>query len=319
MSEKETFGAGRFDGFPRSFYDAIPFAEDSDALAPDFCEAAKRLSSYREIDKILRESGLPDDPALQKRFQDEPGLLFYLAEIRALPFSDSEHLLTCLNFPHVYPLLARLHLLPGLALFFSDLAKAQGEEILLALLENDSAISGGWLSKIAGVYFLLPEEKQRQFLNPKTLSGTARKFAQMRNTVSHQLLALSEGIQKPDFSLPFRLSPNRQEAEIGDYRFCEISSLREAQRIWKELKPDDEIWWFSLPEPGDPNVYPVGVWNGRRAAAILTVRYGEIIRGRMSNQAATDPPFMKAVREYAKQTGLRLEGSKKIRKGGNTK
>lgn len=316
--EKELFGVERFDGFPRSFYDAIPFAEDSDTLAPTFCEAAKQLTSSREVGKILRESGLPDDPKLQKRFQDEPGLLFYLAEIRALPFSDAKHLLACLNFPHVYPLLAKLHLLPGLALFFSDFAKVQGEEFLLTLLENNAAISFDRLSKIAGVYFLPPEEKRRQFLNPKTISGAARRFAQGKRTVSHQLLALSEAMQKSNFSLPFRRSPNRQEAEIDGYRFREIFSLREAQRMLKELKPDEEIWWFSLSEPGDPNVYPVGVWNGQRAAAILTIRNGEITKTLTPERSAA-PSLMRAVREYANQTRLRFTNPKTNKTGGNTK
>ena len=79
-----------------------------------------------------------------------------------------------------------------------------------------------------------------------------------------------------------------------------------------------EIRWLSLPEPGDPNVYPVGVWNGQHAAAILTVRNCEITKTITSERSA-DPSLTRAVREYVVQTGLRPGNLKTNKTGGNTK
>jgi len=119
----------KYRGYPRNFYDGIPFSCNSRKIDESFGEISKELSSrrYSEVDKLYLQLGLPDKKAIRRIIFDNPSLLFYGREIRELPFDNADILQQLLTNDVVFRLLSKLHSFPGAMGFISDMIEEKGE------------------------------------------------------------------------------------------------------------------------------------------------------------------------------------------------
>lgn len=113
-----------FVGYPRSFYAAIPFGEDSLKPDPSFRPHSRRLRYAGNAVALYDQSGLPKAKTVRRLFFENPGLFFYLEESRRLwqIIRDPNRFLSVFTCPHIYQILADLHTRPAVFVYLEDVA-----------------------------------------------------------------------------------------------------------------------------------------------------------------------------------------------------
>ena len=137
----------QFVGFPRQFYDAIPFSKNAYYIDPSFEKNIKRLHERKNAPQLFMESALPKVKSIKRIFFEEPGLFFYLRECEDLwsVIGDVNLFRELLQSSVVYEILSQYHLYPGVIGFYKDYVKVKSPRSLLKLLidhsydENDEA------------------------------------------------------------------------------------------------------------------------------------------------------------------------------------
>ncbi len=128
----------RFQGFPRIFYDAIPYDADDGQIEPSFAAAASGIRRAQDLPAVLESSALPGVKSLKRAMFSTPGLFFYLPELETLwpIFGDVNVFTGFLESEHVFAALAFLHQYPGAADFLRDYREEAGSPALLALMKK---------------------------------------------------------------------------------------------------------------------------------------------------------------------------------------
>ena len=104
----------RFQGFPTSFYKAIPIDRRSRVLSIGFSEIAEQLRSYNNVPIVFERYGLPNKKRLKNVIFTNPELLFFVNEIKKLLFLNYDVIIQILTSKVVYKFLAYLHQKPEL-------------------------------------------------------------------------------------------------------------------------------------------------------------------------------------------------------------
>lgn len=128
-----------FHGYPRSFYDAIPYSTINGALHESFRDIAGKLRNAADLPKVYEASVLPKTKAIKRLFYASPGLFFYLKEAEFLWQITSDRNVferRIMGLPNIYEVLSLLHRYPRTKAFFEDYAQAKGASGLAARLEH---------------------------------------------------------------------------------------------------------------------------------------------------------------------------------------
>lgn len=207
----------RFQGFPRNFFDAIPFAGGSKRIESSFSGIAGRLGRYRDTPELYAELGLPAKKAVRRTFFKTPALFFYAREIKELPFRNGDVLLQILRAPEVFLFLALLKTLPGMMGFLRAVVAQKGD-----------AAAWQWIRRrieslpfVAAAYLLLPEGKREDILH-----GASSRSA--------------PGLLFPDgvaFNYPFarEYAAKIPNSRIGEYVFRELKTIADYRAAGDEL------------------------------------------------------------------------------------
>ncbi len=134
----------QFAGFPRSFYDAIPYVRGSYQIEETFHDVAGRLHKAENAILIFCESNLPKCKSLKRVLFSNMGLFFYMNECEELWRATNDINLYCrlLQNEAVFDLLSLLHQCPRLFEFVFDFACIKGAKALVEMLSH------GWTSSI---------------------------------------------------------------------------------------------------------------------------------------------------------------------------
>lgn len=128
FSLESMFKMTSFVGYPRNFYDCIPYAQDSYLVDKSFGGRAKQLVDSRRIDDVYKASSLPMCKSVRKCFFENPGLFFYLHEAEKLwAIVDDPNLFNSfLRSARVFEFLSELHMRPGIFEYLHDYAAVKG-------------------------------------------------------------------------------------------------------------------------------------------------------------------------------------------------
>lgn len=132
----------QFQGFPRAFYDQIPFSkENPNALHGSFIHIAEQLRTPEAAMAALKNSSLPDIKSVRKLFLEHPGYFFYLKECAMLYGILQDPNLLCRALQPrrsfmSYLTLGFLHRCPGAIKFYQDYARIMGAVGLCRRLES---------------------------------------------------------------------------------------------------------------------------------------------------------------------------------------
>lgn len=128
----------RFIGYSRSFYNAIPFTENTGRIDGAFKRVAKKLHCAEDLPALYEEYMLPKAKSIRKIFFENPGLFFYISECQELwiLIQDINLYRRLLQSESNYDILLQLHLYPGVLDYYRDYIKVKGVKLFIANLEK---------------------------------------------------------------------------------------------------------------------------------------------------------------------------------------
>jgi len=203
----------RFPGYPRSFYDAIPYAYMSRKIDNSFKKIANRIGEYRNIGDLYSDLGLPNKKQLKKTVMENPALLFYANELKALPFQNYDVVLQIIKSDDVFKLLAYLRYLPGLRLFLEQFIAAKGETTAWNAVSKRIHV----LPQLAAYYLILPQSQHEKLLRDP--------YRESYNTTPTFNWPVS---QKYDVNIP--------DEQINEYSFVALRNNADYQKTARELR-----------------------------------------------------------------------------------
>ncbi len=126
----------QFTGFPRSFYDAIPFGSDGDQVEETFTDIAFRLHKVESAIQMFFDSDIPKCKSMKRAFFSNMGLLFYMKECEALwhTIADVNIFYCLLKSDAIFNVLSILHQRPRLFEIVDDFARVKGTKALTDML-----------------------------------------------------------------------------------------------------------------------------------------------------------------------------------------
>ena len=128
----------RFIRYSRSFYNAIPFTENTGRIDGAFKRVAKKLHCAEDLPALYEEYMLPKAKSIRKIFFENPGLFFYISECQELwiLIQDINLYRRLLRSEANYDILLQLHLYPGVLDYYRDYIKGKGVKMFIANLEK---------------------------------------------------------------------------------------------------------------------------------------------------------------------------------------
>ncbi|MGM9553712.1 MAG: hypothetical protein ACI3V2_05355 [Faecousia sp.] len=127
-------------GYDAAFYKTLPFAANGELLERSFLAAARKLHFAKNVPGIVKKAKLPHTKSIQKVMFENPGLLFYTAELERLwkLFDNIDLFRTFLVSHAVFRELLYLHKMPALLDFYREYKAVFGTPSLLKRLTAGS-------------------------------------------------------------------------------------------------------------------------------------------------------------------------------------
>lgn len=216
----------KFIGYPRAFYDAIPYLMGHDEPDDTFIDVSHRLHRANEAISLLQTSILSSKKSLRKIIYANPGLLFYLNELEILYSVFKDVNLFCRLIEHldVFHLLAVLHAYPGIQVFIRDyfeICKCKPLFILKSFCDRNSCFYFDAL-----LYTLANDDQKKR----------ERKLWCLKTNYSYDEDESFSVIDTPN-STPFR---NESQlplvSRVGTFRFEMLRSRKECYQVGKDLQ-----------------------------------------------------------------------------------
>ena len=272
----------RFQGFPRSFYDAIPCTVKTGELDESFDEIATTLRCANALPDLYKNSGLPRMKSIRKIFFTNPGLFFFLDEATALwdVIKDPNLFRTTISLPRIYEILAFIHQFPGSMDFFADYANHESIKSLISLLAD--------------------------------FTGTVKLFA-MRYAAMHPIARKTENflfeeddeLPEPQFSLTYsypmrtKRTSDITDSIVNGYRFVRLRTSRDYALAGKELR--------SCLDEHYPSIHPLfAIKKESLFQCVIEIRNDLVIQARMYNNAhiETSPNVFRAFNKWIRHNHL---------------
>jgi len=132
------FRMTQFRGYPREFYDCVPYVQDSLCIDSSFRCVAGKLRDASRLETVFEASALPQVKSLRRVLFEAPGMFFYLPEIESLwqAVSDVNVLCRILQGSRIFEILSALHMRPGMLVYFRDYCEERGATALCDSLEK---------------------------------------------------------------------------------------------------------------------------------------------------------------------------------------
>ena len=273
----------RFQGYPRSFYDAIPCISKTGELDESFGEASAALKRADTLPATYNSSGLPRMKSIRKIFFANPGLFFYLAEAAALwdVIKDPNFFRVIFSLPRIYEILAFLHQFPGSMIFFADYAGRESVKALVSLLTDFTGTA-----KLLAIRYAA--------MNPIVRKTESFAFEE------------DDEMPEPQVSLAYSHPIHtKRTADIADsivngYRFVRLRTSRDYALVGKELHNClDELY---------PAIHPIfAIKKESLIQGVIEIRNDLIIQARVFNNAHIEscPHIYAAFKKWARHNSLR--------------
>lgn len=210
----------RFQGYPKDFYNAIPFAGNTRKIDGSFhaVTASLMAAQYKDIDTVYRRYGLPDKKSIRKAVFQTPALLFYAEELAALPFRNVDVFLQILQSDDIFYILSKLHLLPGILVYLAAMVNEKGEANAWAFVKKII----DFLEDAASIYLLSPPENKRPVL---------------RKTVKELTEWHYNGYYKSPYNLPvIKKSAGVPDSRVDEYDFRALKNTFEYREAGIKLR-----------------------------------------------------------------------------------
>lgn len=246
-----------FHGFPRSFYDAVPWDRETGWIAEDFHFPADFLHTPNQALSLLPKYGFPPAKSVKRVFTTNPGLFFYLPECKTLweLLEDPNYFCTLMHSDRIFYLLANFHQFPGTELFYRDFKACRDTRSLLKMLKNNFSSA----HHRAVAYAALSEGAREKVKERIRRDEDCSEYSYERG-------------DRLMFSYPLATLPkNGQEISIGRFRFKWLKTTADAAKAGIELDNCLVHW------EGNRNHVAV-VLDGREYLAAIEVEKDTVVQ-----------------------------------------
>ena len=269
----------RFRGYPRRFFDTVPYDPDTGDVERSFSFAADRLHSAADLPGVYAASRLPQIKSVKRIFFSEPGLFFYLEEAEALwrAVGDPNQFRRLLELRRVYELLSFLHRYPGTEAFFRDYREERGMNGLLHALRT------AW------------RDTKHAALGYAAMDPALREAE--RRTWKRGLDERPEEL----YSLPMPVGEGIRDCVIDGYSFLWLRTEQACREAGDALENCLIAW--------DPSCSPVvAVKRGSEYRAAIEVKGRSVVqaKARRNTSMERDPDLNRAFRKWLKRFTLEL-------------
>lgn len=133
----------RFIGFPRRFYDAIPYARGTYQIEETFKKIADKIHRAEDALVMFENAEIPKCKSIKKIFLTEAGLLFYLDECEKLwgVIGDINYYRHLLKSENIFGILSLLHQRPVLFNLVFDYCRVKGAKAVIEMLMYNWTVS----------------------------------------------------------------------------------------------------------------------------------------------------------------------------------
>lgn len=274
-----------FVGYPRRFYDCIPYVQSSLQIDRGFCARAKRMHLAKNLNEVYRKSGLPRVKSMKRIMFSDPGLFFYTEEICGIwnAMGDYNLVARFLAGEQVYAILSSIHMRPGVLEYIRDYSRVKGGVYLLADMEENWERVRAWAIDYCCMGYRLRLEAQRGWRNRRN-----------RDNVCLSEKAYSVPMCKPDETI--------RDCIINGYAFAWLRNSNDYVAAAKHLQNCLGGWQSS-------NAPVVGVRRKERYVAAIEVRNGCVVqaRGLENRPVELDPDLHEVVELWMARFRLEWE------------
>lgn len=272
-----------FQGWPRKFYDAIPYSLRADGLGVGFKRRARHLRFAAALPALYEEAGLPPVKSIRWAVFHEPGFAFYLPELALLwRVINNIDLFCCmLRKEWIWDLLAVLvNYAEAAELFMLDYINRRSLNMLMKVLQTHVYELGDYVSCYSA------------------LSPAARRFEQKCWGKHFETFPRSD-LLTGGFSLP-NGDHGLFDGQFGGLYFTAMRSGADLQKAGRELNN-------CLHEYETDTIYEVLSYGKPIAAIELRNRKIAQARGHSNANIAEGSELQKAIMSWALHFGLGWE------------
>ncbi len=266
----------RFVGFDRTFFDAVPFVEDTYKIEKSFSDVAKHLSTVSGALRLFKSADLPQTKSVKRILFQTPGLLFYVRECEVLWDIIGDVNLFCRLLRHsdVFDILSQLHLYAGVTKYYRDYIAVKSKKAFVKRL-TDYPFQTNYE---AAVYAVLDPFRQRE---------EQQKWKAEKSGCTHSFFGNGELNMWGWGTLPMRyrysvpgiaIDPAVTPCKIGEYLFLWLRTTNEYRLAGRQLNNclKSPKWRGSV----------VAVYHRGKILAAIEVRKGQVIQAYRRNNVA---------------------------------
>lgn len=180
----------RFQGFPRAFYDSVPYDLLSGAIEPGFKPVMKRIRKTDDLIRAFRRSRLPNAKCLRRVLFSNPGLFFYLPELEELWTIVSE--LNCftriLESENAFVVLSFLHQYPAAFSFVRDYREVKGAVGTASFLIRQWPAAVGYVLRYSSMRGSAKKEESGRWKTVRFFWETQQEYSIPMHAVSERIV-----------------------------------------------------------------------------------------------------------------------------------
>jgi len=242
----------QFVGYPRNFYDAIPYVRGTYCIEKSFEDISKKLSNSTNAIALFEETIIPKYKSIKRIIFNNPGLLFYVNECEQLwkLTNNANYYCLLMQSEKIFNILSLLHQRPILFDFLFDFSRFKSVKNTVSLLIN------GWHEYPEYAIDYCTLSKQMKHEERKKWKKCKIKQYGFKDDEDEDLYefeddgALYQSQRKELlFSVPMKV-PHKtiRDCIIDDFSFCWLRNGNEYYLVGKTLK-NCLISWSSTNNP----------------------------------------------------------------------
>ncbi len=282
-----------FVGYPERFYDCIPYVQNSFRIDRGFSNRARQMHFARDLNDIYQKGGLPPAKSVRRILFSNPGLFFYVEEIRGIwdAVGDCNLVSRFLSGERVYEILSSIHMRPGVLEYIRDYSMVKGGVQLLSDMERH------W------------ERVQTQAIDyccmgPRMRLEAQHSWGSRRKRDGARLFERTYSVPlcRPDEAI--------RDCTIKGYTFTWLRSSNDYAEAARQLQNCLGGWQTC-------NAPVVGVHQKGRYVAAIEVHRGHVVqaRGPENRPLEYDPVLLETVQMWAKRFHLDWDEEKDPEEG----
>ena len=281
----------RFVGFPKDFYEAIPFWGGIRVLDESFKDITDNLRTPKDAMKLLEKSSLPFCKSVKRLFAKKSGLFFYLNECEFLYglFNDVNLFCTCLNRGFIFDFLSTMHYHEySLKTFLTDFLMVLGRKQFTRRFATSGAVICYAMSYSTLSFYARKREQEKW------------KNINVFEKIYFRLYIANE------ISVPLPLMPkNMKDCVIDNYRFKYLRTKRECA-IAGEIMKNCLVNWDSYSNP------VVIIYKGDKIVAAVEFLNGVLVQAKQCRNESIEPDsdLYNVIEKWCKINNIKFDPEK---------